>query len=366
MYMLAKVYKTAKIETKFIENIDRTLAIAPNYTPALRSKAEHYYFGREWENALAAYRELVTKGDAVTIDDEMLYANALFINKDYPGCIATVEKIIQKDGSKNYLRRLLGYCYYENGDYKKGLDIMNEYFKVVTPDKILATDYQYLGRLQVKTKADTTVAITNLGKAIAMDSSMWPLYKEMAELSYAKRDYCGAALNFQRHIDSLSKPDATQYYYLGMSHYYCKADSMHYQKALAAFNKVAELVPTATLGHFWSGKAASRLDPDVEGNPELLPEFGKALPYFEKYIEVASADVAKNKKDLITAYEYNVFCYYAHNEQAKYDAAVVKLLELDPANETALGLQQTVKDNNGIIPPQTTTPTPTKGGNNKK
>lgn len=365
MYMLAKVYKTAKIDQKFIENIDKTLVIAPTYTPALRAKAEHYYFGREWENALAAYKELITKGDAVTIDDEMLYANAQFINKDYQGCIATVEKIIQKDGSKNYLRRLLGYCYYENGDYQKGLDIMNEYFKMVTPEKVLPSDYQYLGRLQIKTKGDTIMGINNLRKTIELDSSTWPMYKEIAELYYAKRDYCNAAVNFQLNIDSLPKPDATQYYYLGMSHYYCREDSMHYQKALAAFNKVAELVPTATLGHFWSGKAASRLDPDVESNPDLLPEFGKALPHFEKYVEIAGADVAKNKKDLITAYEYNVFCYYAKNEQVKYDAAVVKLLEIDPENATAKGMQDAVKENGGIIPPQTTTPTPVKGSNKK-
>lgn len=363
MYMLAKVYKTAKIDQKFLENIDKTLVVLPSYTPALRAKAEHFYFGREWENALAAYKELITKGDAVTIDDEMLFANTQFINKDYQGCITTVEKIIQKDGSKNYLRRLLGYCYYETGDYTKGLAIMNEYFKVVTPEKILASDYQYLGRLQVKTKSDTLQAIGNFGKAIGMDSSMWPLYKEMAELNYATRDYCGAALNFQRHIDSLPKPDATQYYYLGTSHYYCRNDSMNYQKALASFSKVAEIVPTATLGHFWSGKSAAQLDPDVEANPDLLPEFGLALPYFEKYIEIASADIDKNKKDLVTAYGYNVFTYYAHNQQAKYDAAVVKLLEIDPTNETALGLQQNVKDNNGMIPPQTNTPTPVKGSN---
>jgi hypothetical protein len=58
-----------------------------------------------------------------------------------------------------------------------------------------------------------------------------------------------------------------------------------------------------------------------------------------------------------------VFCYYAHNDQAQYNAAVAKLLEIDPTNETALGLQQNVKENNGMIPPQTNTPTPVKGSN---
>ena len=108
--MLAKVYKAAKIPAKFEANIEKTLQVAPNYAPALRAKAEHYYYGRKWEQATQAYKDLVAKGGAeVTIEDEMQLANSLFITKDCKAVSELVDKILAKDGTKNYLRRLKAY-----------------------------------------------------------------------------------------------------------------------------------------------------------------------------------------------------------------------------------------------------------------
>lgn len=123
--MLAKVYKAAKIPAKFETYIEKVLALAPNHTAALRAKAEHFYFGRKWEQATQAYKDLVNKGEEVTIEDEMLLANCLYITKDCKGCSELVEKILQKDGSKNYLRRLQAYCDYDNGQYQRGLTTLD-------------------------------------------------------------------------------------------------------------------------------------------------------------------------------------------------------------------------------------------------
>ncbi len=368
-FMLAKVYRAAKLNDKYMDHLDRTIAISPKYSPALRAKAEAYYYGRKYDKAAEAYKALVTNGDDVKVEDEMQLANSLFITKDYPGSITLVEKIVQKDGSKNYLRRLLGYSYYETGDYAKGMDIMTDYFAKVTPDKVLATDYQYLGRLQIKNKGDTLTALDNFKKAIDMDSSAWSLYKEIGELYYAKKDNCNAASSYQMYLDSVAKPEPTDLYKLGLAQYYCKDDTMRYPKAEATFLRITELVPTAGIGWLWSAKAATKLEPDVQLHPEMASQFGRARPYFEKYVAIASADKEKNKKDLIVAQEYLTYYFFLQGDVEGTRTNATKLLELDPANQTGLELLEAAKSGTmtPVTPPTApvTTPIPNNGGGGK-
>ncbi len=370
--MLAKVYKSAKLPEKFEINVDKAIAVSPTFTPALRAKAEHYYFGRKWEDALKAYKDLVANGTDVTIEDEMQLANTLYINKDCKATSDLVEKILKKDGTKNYLRRLQAYCDYENGEYQRGLDILNGYFKVVTPDKILPSDYLYLGRLQMKSKGDTTVAIGNLQKSIELDTNgtSWGLYKEIAEIQYSRKDYCKAADSYGKYLDSLPRNDqyyVSETYKRGLAQFYCKDDTLRYVKAEAIFKVVAELVPKSGLGWIWAGKAAARQDPDVEAHPELIGEFGKAKDYFETYVGLG-LDKVKNKADLILALEYLAYYYYNKGDAAKVKINCEQLLELDPTNETGVELMKAVES--GTIVPVVPAPPPTPangtGGKGKK
>lgn len=133
-------------------------------------------------------------------------------------------------------------------DTSAGLDILNDYFKVVTPEKLLL-DYLYMGRLQLKSKGDTIVAIGNLKKSIELDTNHgrgWGLNKEIAELLYARKDYCGAVQSYTLYLDSLPKNDqyyVSDTYKKGLAQFYCKDDTLRYQKAEAIFKQVAELVP---------------------------------------------------------------------------------------------------------------------------
>ncbi len=361
--MIAKVYKSAKLGDKFLLNIDRCIAIAPTYTLALREKALYLYFARKWEDATKAYKNLVANGAEVTIDDEMQLANCLFITKDCKGCSELVEKILKKDGTKNYLRRLQAYCDYENGNYQQGLNILNDYFKIVTPDKILSSDYEYHGKLLVKTKGDTLTATNDFRKAISMDTSRWKdLYLEISNLTYARKQYCDAAIAYKLYLDSVPEPKATDYYNLGLRQYYCKDDTMRYQHALESFNKVTTLMPDKAIGWLWVAKASAKLDPDVEKNPELAAtEFGKAHEPFEKYVAIASSDKVKNKKDLISAYEYLTYYHYNRNEYPVMVELANKLLELDPTNQTGVELLKAGQEAlNGGTP---ATPPVKSGGN---
>ncbi len=371
--MLAKVYKAAKLPEKAVDYFDKSIAVAPTYTPALRAKAEHLYFGRKWEQATQALKDLVNNGTEVKIEDEMLLANSLYITKDCKGCSELVEKILKKDPSKNYLRRLQAYCDYDNGEYERGLEILKDYFKTAPADKIIASDYQYLGNFQLKTKGDTLEAIGNLKKAISMDTTAWPLYKDIAKIYYTKRMNCESAEAFKMYYDSVPTPksdEAADMYYLGVAQYYCKDDTLRYVHAEQTFKKITELIPTAGIGWLWAAKAARQQDPsgtEIEANPELANQYGKAREYYEKYAEIASADKEKNKKELLPAYQYLAYCYLVKNESDKFYPAIEKWLELETdttARENIMQMKDSFGKDGSVVPtsPGTATPAPGSGG----
>jgi predicted Zn-dependent protease len=373
-FMLAKVYKAAKLPERFVSMAEKTLALNPKYTPALRALSDYYYFdykgADKWVKALETAQNLVNNATEPIIEDEMVLANCLFINKKYPECSAAVEKIIAKDPTKNYQRRLLAYTSYETGDYAKSLSMLNDYFKNVPADKVLWTDYKYLGEATLKTKGDTAAAIGNLKKAIMMDTSgqAWVYNKVIGDILYSKKDNCGAAPYYQLYVDSIGvkvedgKAEATDFYKYGLAQYFCKDDTLRYVKAEAIFNKVIERVPKAGLGYLWSAKSAAKQDPDIEAQPELLDQFGKAVKYYEKYIEIASADPVKNKKDLVDAYGYFSYLHLKKGDMVKSKEMVDKILVIDPTNATYLEMKTALE---GGAAPATPAP-PANGGGGQR
>jgi tetratricopeptide (TPR) repeat protein len=343
--MLAKVYRIAKVPEKTLLFYNKAIEVAPGYSPALRGKAEYFFFVQyNYEEATKSYKELVEKGSEVKIEDEMQLANCYYLTKDCKACSDLVEKILQKDPSKNYLRRLQAYCDYENGELARGLKILNEYFKSVTPDKLLPSDFEYHAKFLVQTKGDTTQAIKDYKKVVQMDKSRWAVYEEVDKLEWARKNYCGALNVYKMYLDSVASPKATDWYNLGMRHYFCKEDAMHFKNAEMAFAKVTETNPEAGIGWLWAGKSASKLDVDVtqDTSAAAIAKFGLAKPYFEKYIQLASADATKNKKDLIAAYEYVLYFYYLKKDDAAFCGTVCGLVDLDPINVTAKGLSESV------------------------
>lgn len=335
--MLAKVYRIGKVPEKPLTYYNKAIAVAPTYSPALRGKAEYLFFVLgKYDEAQKAYKELVERGTEVTIEDEMQLANCYYLTKDCVNCSELVEKILKKDPTKNYLRRLQAYCDFENGQYIRGLKTLDDYFKIVPADKILPSDYEYHAKLLLQTKGDTSMAIKDYLKVIEMDNNRWKLYEDIDKIEWSRKNYCGALKVYKMYLDSVETPKATEWYNLGMRYYFCKEEPMRYENAEKAFAKVTEINPTAAIGWLWAAKSAAYRDPSPDSiavHPELANEYGKALNYYEKYAEVASADKDKNKKDLLKAYQYIAYCYFVKVDAAKFTPVMDQwqALETDPA-----------------------------------
>jgi tetratricopeptide (TPR) repeat protein len=340
-YLSAKAYFIARMPVKYEEYLKKALAAEPTYVPALRDLADQYYFTRKYELAKPAYEDLIkNQGDNVNIEDEMQYSNTLFILKDYDGTVKQVNKIIGKDGSKNYLRRLLGYTYFEKGDTDKGLEIMRDYFIKVSPEKIIARDYEYYGKMLAAKKEDS-LALFNLTKAIDMDSSLWQVYNDIGKIKYGKGQYLEASQAWQIRIDSLKEDvTATDLYFVGLAHHYAYTrqgnDPARLADAEKAFTAITVRAPKAGVGWYWLAKTLALSDPDIVADPTKVAEFGKAEVAFTKYVEIASAEAEKNKKELIPAYQYLAYLQITKGNTPAGCAHLNSILAIDATNASAL------------------------------
>lgn len=137
---------------------------------------------------------------------------------------------------------------------------------------------------------------------------------------------------------------------------------MRYQKALAQYIRVTELTPKAGIGWLSAANAAKYLDidPTVQTSEAEIATYGKAKPYWDKYIEVAGGDVEKNKVNLINAYSYIMYYHFIRKEDAQARENIAKLLVVDPNNKDAIDMRNAM---DGVVPPAP--PTPPAGGKNK-
>ncbi|MBC7426666.1 MAG: hypothetical protein H7321_09040, partial [Bacteroidia bacterium] len=91
-------------------------------------------------------------------------------------------------------------------------------------------------------------------------------------------------------------------------------------------------------GYYWRGEINSK----YESGSTIK---GYAAPYFEKYIELTSADATKAafKPRLVKAYLYLAYYKSSIKENDKSKEYLAKVLELEPENEVAKALKTQLK-----------------------
>lgn len=318
LYGRSKNYNLALDYYRQAANIDSSFA------PAYREQGELYYLAKQYDKAKYYSKKYVDLTGG-TVSSRSRYAQFLFLSKDYKTAIEEITSLQKEDTTSNVLNRLLGYASFETGDFAKGTDAMNKFFARAPKEKnkILASDYEYLGKNYAKSGKDS-LGILNLEKAIAMDSSVTNLYGEIALIYSKQKNNEKAAEYYTKKIDGKKDVNINDYFNLGKAYYFGK----DYVKADTAFAIVINMQPKLSLGYLWRGRAQSALDPDTKS--------GAAKPYYEKLIELASIDPVKNKTDLVEANTYMAYYYYlVAKDNAKSKESWLKVKELDPANAKA-------------------------------
>lgn len=319
------LYVKVKSWDEGLNYYNEAISVDPNYAPAYREKAELLYKAGRYNPAIEAYAKYLELNNNCRVQQR--YASFIFLTKDYKRAIDELERAKMCNPDNAIIHRLLGYSYYEAGDFPKGRQYMEQFFVMAEAKgkpTIVGSDYAYLGKLMTKSGQDS-LALETLKMAVIKDTTYTEGYGDIAAVYFKQKKYDLAAQYYQLKVDKSEETAPIDFYYLGQARYFNK----EYSLADASFEKAVVKYPDA---NFWRGRCNSKM----ELNPEM-PE-GLAKPYYQAYIAKVGVDpkaIEVNKKNLIESYSYLGFLHYTKKEMDCSKWAWSKVLELDTANEKA-------------------------------
>jgi tetratricopeptide (TPR) repeat protein len=319
-----RLYKRSTNFEGAAEEFKNAIKIDDSFAPAHRELGECYYQLRKLEEAKAEYKKYLELSKN-NCSARIRYSAFLVISKDFPGALAEINQLKNTcDANSPTLLRVNAYSLYETRDTAKALVAGQKLFEKISPDNLKVQDYEYYGKILIMNNQDS-LGVDLLRKAYLMDntrcdllSDIWNSYNKM------KRSVEAAAV-MQEKIQKCKGATVADYFNLGRSYFF----SADYVNADSAFAKVTELSPKYASGFLWRAKTNAFID--------SASTSGLAKPYYEKYIEVATADTAnsaKYKSGLIESYRY-LAAYYVKVDKNLRKALefVNKALDLDPDNQ---------------------------------
>jgi tetratricopeptide (TPR) repeat protein len=287
LWMRARNYKDALTYYQQVVSIDSTFAPAYRELGYLLSRANRN------DEAQQNYKKFLRLSGGNTTA-RIQYVNTLIELKNYTEAINQLNEVLKTDTTNNDLNRAMAYSYYETGQYDKAIVFSKKFFRRVTPDKIRATDYAYLGRALAKTKQDS-LAHGYLVKAFQLDTSRSELLSEAAMSMIKLKKYDKAIEDFQLKI-SMKKAVPNDYYNLGKVYYNTKS----WGKVDSTLLYYSKLMPDHVQGYLWRARALVNID--------STSKLGLAKPVYETMVDKAKSDSAKYSKELMEAYSY--LAYY--------------------------------------------------------
>lgn len=324
LYGRAKNYNLALDKYQDAAKIDSTFA------PAYREQGELYYMAKQYPKAKSKYKRYLDLAGN-NFSAKQRYASFLFLNKDYNESITLFNELQKQDTTKNFVNRLLAYSMYETGDYPNGMNYINRFFNraPIEKTKIIASDYEYRGKLLSKTGKDS-LALIDLEQALKMDTTKVDLFSDMGAIYLKMKKYDLAVQSYEQKLKATNKLNANDYFSMGKAYYYNK----DFVNADSSFSKVTRLQDKLPIGYFWRAKASIQMDPDSK--------LGLAKPYYEKYLELTT-DTKKFMKEITEAYEYLGYYYLVQKDTVKAKEMWLKLKEIDPNNVKAQKALESLK-----------------------
>lgn len=356
---IGRMYKESRAFPESEERLKEAIAKDPNYGPAYREIAELYMqwalqlpneFAARSAQAVENYKKYIDLTDK-SFESKLRYAQFLFYAQDFK----TLEQVTSELATTNpndpkalVVSRLRGYSAYENKNYPKSLEYMNDFFaKVKDTSRIVAGDYVYLSKALLQNGNDT-LALPTVLKAVAKDSTTTEALDEIALALFKAKKYdkAGQAFAVSVKANPEGKNALTNYYYLGTAKYYDYAikdrdgknpDRKILVDADSAFAHIIKVKDDFALAYTFRARVAKYADDPA--NPKWL-----AVPYYEQLIKLVTVTkpelATASAKDLVEAYIY-VGSYYAQTDKEKAKEYLNKALVIDPQNTAA---QNRLKD----------------------
>jgi tetratricopeptide (TPR) repeat protein len=327
-FKIGYMYFRAKNLSEAIKYFEESLKIDANFAPTYKELGFLYSMAGKLEDSKANYlKYLEISGNNVPA--KISYVVELFKSGFYKDCIAQIEEIFAIDSTINSMNRVIAYCYYEDKQYTNAQYYIEKFFANTTPDKIINKDYVYYGKIMGENK-NADLAEVQFRKALELDGTQTELYTEIAKYQKTAKNYVKAANAYEEKI-AIGAATIEDYYNLGKIYYSdakFELSDLTFDKVLAMeFGKYKNY---KILCYYWQGFARVSIDTTFAT--------GYAKPVYDKLIEEAKLDSAKNFKYLVEGYSYYGYYYLVNEENKDYcksKSYYNQVLAIDPNNEKA-------------------------------
>jgi len=354
-YKIGRLYLRGKNYTKAQEYFKLAIQNDPEFAPTYLAYADALANSRSYKSAAQNYDLYVQKSG--TTDPERLLdvARYRFLAQDYQGATSYLDQLKGKVNNP-IMDRMYGWAYYGLNQPQQAVDALSKFISSA-PDKVIYDDYKYLGRAygMVNTPQADSLSIVYLEKAAPLDTTE-NLYRDIAKKYYDMKKYNKSADYYGKVVSTDKKPLNNDYLYQGLANYQYgfrvgrdsteapmdtaqirMARQMYFMRADSAFGKMAAKIEADTaatskypLAYYYEGQSNYYAFPSAVSLAR-----GTAVPYYEKFIEQATAETDQKAKDsykkpLITSYKFLASYYGSKNDDAKAKEYFNKVLELDP------------------------------------
>ena len=282
------------------------------------------------------------------------------LSKAFPEAIAEFNSVIALDPSygpayrelaETYFLRYLAYSAFENGNFASSAQALKEFISKVEPSRLISQDYLYLGRAQMKDTTMFTEGLSNITKAVEMDSTNAAVMSEIGQALFKGKKYEAAAKAYEI---SIKNPERAllDYYYLGSSYYFnygaLKNANMNPEKDLlvkadSSFSYLLQRAPTTQIGWQYRGRINRLMDDENDSQ-------GLAAPFYARYVNLVTVEkpelATKSTPGLIEAYNYlGSVAARKDGDNVKAKEFFDKVLALDPVNVTATQAVKAIEGN---------------------
>ena len=314
---LGKLYLKAKSYSDASNAFNNAIRIDSNQIDVYKCYGElNYNFGK-YRDA-KRYFEIYLSRSEYNSDDQEQYAYILFFSGEYEKANEIVDTLLQINPDSPVLYRLKAYMSYELGQYEKGLESIESLCTIEPPDKLIASDYLYKGRLLIKNGQDSA-GVRDLIIAYQMDRTKSELIPEIAQKFTKLKNHPAAIEWYQTGFKAGIENERNSYYNIGKEYYMWAQDLVQVtdsvervnllRNADTSFTQVTEVSPNNFTGYLLRGRVRSQLDPDqIQGL--AAPDYEKAL------VLIREGDTVKNQKYLQECYKYLSYYYYTVGEKA--------------------------------------------------
>ncbi|HSU28245.1 MAG TPA: tetratricopeptide repeat protein [Chitinophagaceae bacterium] len=326
---LAKLFESQKNWEFFLQYLNDAIALDPKFAPAYYELFYYYFFREKYPEAEAQLQKYIAAADDV-IQNEYLYAQLCFGNKNYDCAITKAMNVYTTMGAstKPKVYKLIAYADYEKGNYADALKFINLYFGKAKTDSLISKDFDIKARIMTKMGGDPNEIYATYIQGAALDTVLANKIDFMnagAAFFASGEDSVRRTKEGELRLEVIKlrpTPSERNYFDAGFAFY--KANNL--DRSDSVFAVLVQKWPESIPGWQLRYNIGRLKDTSMTG--------GLAIPPGLRYLELMQKDTAKNKRNIIGVASY-LAQYYANITKDRDNA--IKYLEimvmLDPTNE---------------------------------